>query len=66
MIYVASVYFLWQERNMRLFQGIKRDWVMLWRIIEQNVKLKLANLKVIQSNDVDEVFNIWGIEKKDG
>ena len=66
MIYVASVYFLWRERYMRLFQGIKRDWVMLWRIIEQNVKLKLANLKVIQSNDVDEVFNIWGIEKKDG
>ena len=61
-VYAAVVYFLWQERNLRLFQNVKRKWDVLWKVIEENVKLKLSSLKVVKSHDVETVFNIWGIE----
>ena len=61
-VYAAVVYFLWQERNLRLFQNVKREWDVLWKVIEENMKLKLSSLKVVKSHDVETVFNIWGID----
>ena len=29
------------------------------------MKLKIANLKVVKSNDVKEVFSVWGIEENE-
>ena len=60
-VFAACVYFLWQEMNLRKFQDSKREWDVLWKVIEDNVKLKISSMKVIKSTDVDEVFNIWGI-----
>lgn len=60
-VYAASVYFIWQERNLRLFQSVKREWDVLWKVIEEVVKIKISSLKVIKSTDVDEMFNMSGV-----
>lgn len=57
-VFAACVYFLWQERNLRQFQDSKREWDVLWKLIEETVKLKLSSLKVVKSNDVKEVFSV--------
>ncbi|GJV22625.1 retrovirus-related pol polyprotein from transposon TNT 1-94 [Tanacetum coccineum] len=44
-VFAATIYFLWQERNLRLFQDAKRKWEDLWQVIEENVKIKLSCLR---------------------
>lgn len=60
-VFATNVYFLWQERNLRLFQNCKRDWDTIWKAIQDNVKLKLSSLKVLKTAKFREVFDIWGI-----
>ena len=54
-------YFIWQERNFRLFRETKRPWEILWKEIEEVIKLKLSGLKVAESSNVTEVYDLWGI-----
>ncbi|GJY50707.1 reverse transcriptase zinc-binding domain-containing protein [Tanacetum coccineum] len=55
MVLAATIYFLWQKRNIRQFQNEKRPWEELWKIIEDTVKLKLSSLKVVASSNVKEI-----------
>ncbi|GJU96970.1 RNA-directed DNA polymerase, eukaryota, reverse transcriptase zinc-binding domain protein [Tanacetum coccineum] len=41
LVFAATIYFLWQEKNIKQFQNVKRTWEELWKIIEENVKMKL-------------------------
>lgn len=63
LVLAASVYFLWQERNLRLFQRKKRTWEELRLAMEEMIKMKIASLKVMMSENVKEVYEIWGIDK---
>lgn len=63
-VFAAVTYFIWIERNSRLFKDVKRPWEILWKEIEETVKLKISGLKVADSRNVNEVYDLWGITGK--
>lgn len=48
----ASVYIVWQERNNRLFRDEKRNVEDLFKMVCDNVKSRLTNLRVKRSTAV--------------
>ena len=60
----AVVYYIWQERNQRLFRGDKRDVKKLYEDICEVIQLKLMSLNVRDSEAVNNVADIWKIQFK--
>ncbi|GJS99508.1 RNA-directed DNA polymerase, eukaryota, reverse transcriptase zinc-binding domain protein [Tanacetum coccineum] len=58
----AAVYFIWQERNNRIFKNEKRDKETIVKLIKENTVMKLIGLKVKESITVNEVENKWKIK----
>ncbi|GKD34535.1 hypothetical protein Tco_1250044 [Tanacetum coccineum] len=54
----AVVYFIWQERNQRIFRGCKRNTKELQSTITEVIKLKLMNLSVKNTNVVRIVADV--------
>ncbi|GJT12708.1 RNA-directed DNA polymerase, eukaryota, reverse transcriptase zinc-binding domain protein [Tanacetum coccineum] len=48
----ASVYFIWQERNSRIFRDEKRKVKVLFKALCDTIKLRLYSLKVKATKDV--------------
>ncbi|GKB76255.1 hypothetical protein Tco_0943150, partial [Tanacetum coccineum] len=60
----AVVYFIWQERNQRIFKGVKRNASTLYADISEIIKMKLMNIRVKDSVAVRIVADIWEIKFK--
>ncbi|XP_076957147.1 uncharacterized protein LOC143632543 [Bidens hawaiensis] len=58
----ATVYFIWQEKNLRLFQNGKRKWEEVFELIKEEVKLRLWGLKIRDTKGSIEASKIWGFE----
>ncbi|GKD58425.1 hypothetical protein Tco_1295934 [Tanacetum coccineum] len=56
LVFAATTYFLWQERNIRLFQKVKRTEEELGKVIEEAIKIKLSGLRVTESSSVRELY----------
>lgn len=57
----SLVYFLWQERNLRIFQKKHRSSKQVINLIEETVRMKIMGLKI---RNVSRVFNslrLWNI-----
>ncbi|GJY00851.1 hypothetical protein Tco_0359003, partial [Tanacetum coccineum] len=65
-VYNAAVYYIWQERNKRIFRNEKRDKETIVKIVKENVMMKLLGLKVKESKTVKEVEEKWKIRMKRG
>ncbi|PWA97923.1 reverse transcriptase zinc-binding domain-containing protein [Artemisia annua] len=61
-VIAASVYFIWMERNKRLFTREKRNPNELLKTIIEHVRLKLASLKVKSSVQIYKVSKEWQIQ----
>lgn len=61
LIFSALIYFLWQERNWRLFQNSRRSSSHLAGIIEENIRLKIMGLKLRDTSRVRRVLSDWRI-----
>ncbi|GKC76071.1 hypothetical protein Tco_1126845 [Tanacetum coccineum] len=57
----AAIYFIWKERNARLFRGDKRKTKDLGKVISETVKLRLMSINVKDSVVVFQVEHIWGL-----
>lgn len=55
----ASVYYVWQERNNRIFKGLRRTPNDLINTIMQVVRLKLITLHFKNSRQVEDIATIW-------
>ncbi|PWA45620.1 UDP-glucuronosyl/UDP-glucosyltransferase [Artemisia annua] len=55
----AAVYYLWQERNWRLFKNCERSVHELSNIMSEAVRTKLMSLRVKKRSAVLEIENIW-------
>ncbi|GJU74027.1 RNA-directed DNA polymerase, eukaryota, reverse transcriptase zinc-binding domain protein [Tanacetum coccineum] len=62
----APVYYIWQERNNRIFKNEKRDTDTILNIVKETVGMKLIELKVKESNTVKEVEEKWNIKLQRG
>ncbi|GKD97313.1 RNA-directed DNA polymerase, eukaryota, reverse transcriptase zinc-binding domain protein, partial [Tanacetum coccineum] len=62
LVFGAAVYFIWQERNKRMFQNEKREVKNVVEIIKETVRLKLASFVVKNGRTVRNVEAVWGIK----
>ncbi|GJY09918.1 hypothetical protein Tco_0378103 [Tanacetum coccineum] len=55
----ASVYFIWQERNNRLFGGYSRTEDIVFKLIAETVRYRIMGFKLKCTNDVISAADIW-------
>ncbi|GJT71235.1 RNA-directed DNA polymerase, eukaryota, reverse transcriptase zinc-binding domain protein [Tanacetum coccineum] len=60
--FAAMIYYIWQERNQRIFRGENRDTNDLFKAISEVIKLKQMNIKVRNTADVRKVAELWEIQ----
>ncbi|PWA50598.1 RNA-directed DNA polymerase, eukaryota, Reverse transcriptase zinc-binding domain protein [Artemisia annua] len=62
----ASVYFIWQERNVRLFSNFGRSEDELLKMIIASVRSRIMGLKLQVTHDVLDAAKVWSfpIDKK--
>lgn len=58
------VYFIWQERNCRLFQKKFRSVNQVIGCIEETIRLKILGLKIRNSSRVFRTLRLWNISWK--
>ncbi|GKC57065.1 hypothetical protein Tco_1084663, partial [Tanacetum coccineum] len=59
LVFAASCYFIWQERNLRLFQKSKRSQDQVIEIIKSNVRLKLLSCSFKNTSNVKLISHLW-------
>nr|XP_043612553.1 uncharacterized protein LOC122584456 [Erigeron canadensis] len=57
----ASVYFIWQERNARIFSNRKRSAVELIDVIISNVRMKLLTIRFKKTARVEDLRIAWDL-----
>ncbi|GKB80438.1 retrovirus-related pol polyprotein from transposon TNT 1-94 [Tanacetum coccineum] len=62
LLLVATIYFLWQERNKRIFKDECRNEEELCKIIKGAIKSKLMSLRVKMSKDVLKIAADWDLK----
>ncbi|GJV21102.1 RNA-directed DNA polymerase, eukaryota, reverse transcriptase zinc-binding domain protein [Tanacetum coccineum] len=62
----AVVYYIWQERNNRLFKNEKRDRNTIFNIVKETVGMKLIGIKVKDSRTIKEVEKRWNVKMQRG
>lgn len=62
----ASVYFIWQERNSRLFRDKSRSVDVVFDLIKKTVRLKLMGLDIKWSPALMAADQVWKFYLKDG
>ncbi|GJZ35731.1 RNA-directed DNA polymerase, eukaryota, reverse transcriptase zinc-binding domain protein [Tanacetum coccineum] len=62
----TAVYYIWQERNNRLFRNEKRDINTIINIAKEAVGMKLLGIKVKESGTVKEVEERWNVKMQRG
>ncbi|GJY83206.1 RNA-directed DNA polymerase, eukaryota, reverse transcriptase zinc-binding domain protein [Tanacetum coccineum] len=60
----AAIYFIWQERNIRRMEHRDRSVDGLFKVVFENVRLKLMGLKLKWTSDVIKAFKIWNLPMK--
>ncbi|GKA69396.1 RNA-directed DNA polymerase, eukaryota, reverse transcriptase zinc-binding domain protein [Tanacetum coccineum] len=58
----ATVYFIWQERNMRLFHNCKRNVKELFEIMCEDLKAKMVSISVKISKNVIQAETVWNVK----
>ncbi|XP_071714240.1 uncharacterized protein [Rutidosis leptorrhynchoides] len=61
LVFGAAVYFIWQERNNRLFKNSHRSEVKLFDDIYNTVRLKLMSIRFKSSAKVERMKTTWQI-----
>ncbi|GKE36902.1 hypothetical protein Tco_1460307, partial [Tanacetum coccineum] len=64
LVFGVVVYFIWQERNIRLFKHVKRDEETLVQVIKDTVKLRMMSLIVKESQAIRRMKEIWNVKLK--
>ncbi|GKD77298.1 hypothetical protein Tco_1339919, partial [Tanacetum coccineum] len=60
----AATYFIWQERNIRRMEHRKISVDGLFKVVFDNVRLKLMGLKLKWTSDVIKASKIWNLPMK--
>ncbi|PWA69326.1 reverse transcriptase domain, Reverse transcriptase zinc-binding domain protein [Artemisia annua] len=55
----ASIYYVWQERNLRIFQGRHRSFDEVCNLIKDTVRLRVMSLSLNTSPQVFEAASLW-------
>lgn len=61
LVVAASTYYVWQERNWRLFKKGKRSPDQIVECIKSSVRLKLLSCKLKKSKNGERLARLWGL-----
>ncbi|GJU61514.1 reverse transcriptase domain, reverse transcriptase zinc-binding domain protein [Tanacetum coccineum] len=59
LVFAASCYYIWQERNHRLFKNEKRSEDQVIKVIKSTVRLKLLSCKFKKTKNVEYFLHLW-------
>ncbi|PWA46903.1 reverse transcriptase domain, Reverse transcriptase zinc-binding domain protein [Artemisia annua] len=59
LVWGAAVYYIWQERNVRLFGGYSRNENELFKIITDAVRFRIMGLQLKVTPDVISAVKVW-------
>ncbi|GJV17253.1 hypothetical protein Tco_1362576 [Tanacetum coccineum] len=59
LVFAASSYFSWRERNKRLFKNQKRSKDQVIEVIKSSVRLKLLTYKCMKTSNVEAFLQLW-------
>nr|GEX14201.1 hypothetical protein [Tanacetum cinerariifolium] len=62
LVLAATVYFLWQERNQRLFRNEIRTEEVICKVISEQVRHQLISLRVKKSTNVIKEATKWNLQ----
>nr|GEV03876.1 hypothetical protein [Tanacetum cinerariifolium] len=62
LVIAAAVYFVWKERNDRLFKNEIRKSETIISTAKEGIRLKLMGMRVKESRTVNEVEKIWNVK----
>ncbi|GKB10950.1 retrovirus-related pol polyprotein from transposon TNT 1-94 [Tanacetum coccineum] len=65
LVFAASCYFIWQERNGRLFKKIKRSQDQIFELIKTNVRIKLLTCSFKKTLRDQQLVDIWKLPSTD-
>ncbi|GKE77211.1 hypothetical protein Tco_1543331 [Tanacetum coccineum] len=60
--FAAAVYYIWQERNMRIFNNHSRDANELTDILFDEIRARMMTIVVNNSDSVIQVEAIWNVK----
>nr|XP_043615900.1 uncharacterized protein LOC122587799 [Erigeron canadensis] len=63
LVLAAAVYYIWQERNKRMFGNHTRPPDTLKDIIVENVRLRLASVKFKESSKTKRMLEVWRLPR---
>nr|GEW68836.1 hypothetical protein [Tanacetum cinerariifolium] len=66
MVLATAVYYLWRERNSRLFTREVNDDNVILKIIVESIWTQMACLKLKKNNNVKKVVELWNVEMNYG
>ncbi|GJX26958.1 reverse transcriptase domain, reverse transcriptase zinc-binding domain protein [Tanacetum coccineum] len=61
LVFSATAYYLWQERNTRLFTKEKRSVMQVVDVIKSAVRLKLLSCSFKKTNESMEYMRLWNL-----
>ena len=61
LVFAACIYFIWNERNKRVFSDEKKSCQEILKTIVHHVRMRLASLTVKRSPMVVMVYNQWNV-----
>ncbi|GJW54763.1 reverse transcriptase domain, reverse transcriptase zinc-binding domain protein [Tanacetum coccineum] len=59
LVIAASAYYIWQERNWRLFKNSERKPIQIYECIQSSVRLKLLSCKLKKSKNGERMARLW-------
>nr|XP_043630407.1 uncharacterized protein LOC122601732 [Erigeron canadensis] len=59
LLFAAAVYYVWQERNNRIFQRKERTEEAVCNLIKKNVRVKLLSIRIRNTKNVIRIGEMW-------
>lgn len=63
LIFAAACYFIWQERNNRIFKNQKRSEAQVIDVIMTTVRFKLLSCSFKKTTNVEVLLDLWKLPK---
>ena len=61
-VLATAVYYIWKERNTRMFTGEELDYQVIWNLIVEKIMIQLMCLKGKRSNQVVKIAKEWEVD----
>ncbi|XP_021979893.1 uncharacterized protein LOC110876017 [Helianthus annuus] len=65
LLITASSYYIWQERNNRMFKNHKRTVTQVIEVIKNSVRLRIMGFRFRAATTKERIFKLWKIEENE-